>query len=63
MNDLWWEHLCPAMANIGPLKEAQSKLIALGVDYGEAGKILSAVHKSYVDAVYDAAERYEKSKE
>lgn len=59
MHDLWWEHLCPAMANISPLKEAQSKLIALGVDYGEAGKILSAVHKQYVDAVFEAAKRYE----
>ena len=59
MNKLWWEHLCPAMANISPLKAAQSELIALGVDYKDAGHILSRVHKAYVDAVYDAAKRYE----
>lgn len=57
--DLWWGYMCPAMANIGPLKEAQSKLIALGVDWAEAGIILSAVHKAYVDAAFDAATRYE----
>lgn len=55
---LWWEYLCPAMANIGPLKEAQSELIKLGVDYGDAGRILSKVHKSYVDATFEAAKRY-----
>lgn len=60
MHNLWWEHLCPAMANIGPLKEAQSALMALGVDHGEAGIILSKVHKQYVDAVFNAAERYER---
>ncbi len=59
MDDLWWDYLCPSMANIGPLKKAQSELIALGVDYGKAGKILSEVHKSYVDAAHDAAKRYE----
>lgn len=61
MNELWWEHLCPAMANISPLKDAQSKLIALGVDYGDAGRILSEVHKAYVDSVYAAAARYEQN--
>ena len=63
VNDLWWEHLCPAMANISPLKEAQSELIKLGVHYAEAGIILSKVHKAYVDAVYNAAKRYENGSE
>lgn len=58
-DDLWWGHLCPAMANISPLKEAQSKLIALGVDWAEAGRILSAVHAAYVNDVYDASKRFQ----
>lgn len=58
--DIWWDYFCPKLANISPLKDAQSKLIALGVDYGEAGRILSAVHKAYVDAAFEAADRYRK---
>lgn len=63
VNELWWEHLCPAMANISPLKDAQSKLMKLGVDYAEAGRILSEVHKAYVDAVFNAARHYENGSE
>lgn len=56
--DLWWGHLCPALANISPLKKAQLELMVLGVDYADAGKILSEVHKAYVDAVHNASRRY-----
>lgn len=56
--DLWWGYLCPALANIGPLKQAQSDLIALGTDWAEAGRILSRVHLTYVNAAHDASQRY-----
>lgn len=56
--DLWWGHLCPALSNIGALKTAQRELIALGVDCGEAGHILSRVQSFYVDAAHAAAKRY-----
>jgi hypothetical protein len=56
--DLWWGYLCPALANIGALKEAQSDLIALGADWAEAGRILSRVQSFYVNAAHRAARRY-----
>lgn len=62
MRELWWEHLCPAMANINALKTAQSELVALGVDWKDAGVILSKVQKFYIDAAYNAAARYEDGK-
>ena len=58
-NDLWWDYLCPSMANIGILKQAQSELIELGCDWAEAGRILSRVQKFYVDAAFKAAREYE----
>lgn len=63
MHELWWDHLCPAMANIGPLKDAQRELMALGVSQGDSGRILSKLHRDYVDAVFKAAERYENGEE
>lgn len=56
--DLWWGHLCPALANIDALKQAQSELMALGTDWAEAGRILSRVQSFYVDAAHAAAQRY-----
>lgn len=56
--DLWWGYLCPALANIGALKEAQRDLVALGADWAEAGRILSRVQSFYVDAAHGAARRY-----
>lgn len=56
--DLWWGHLCPALANIGALKDAQRDLVALGADWAEAGRILSRVQSFYVDAAHAAAQRY-----
>ena len=58
--DIWWDYFCPKMSNIGPLKDAQSKLIALGVDWAEAGRLLSEVHRAYVDAAFEAADNYRK---
>lgn len=58
-NDIWWDYLCPAMANIGVLKKAQRDLMDLGCDWAEAGRILSAVQKHYVNAAFEAAHRYE----
>jgi hypothetical protein len=60
--ELWWDYLCPSMANIGILKQAQSELIALGCDWAEAGRILSKVQRFYVDAAFKAALQYEKEK-
>lgn len=59
MKSLWWDYLCTPMANIGILKEAQSKLMALGVDFKDAGIILSGVQKFYIDTALEAAKRYE----
>jgi hypothetical protein len=43
-----------ALANIGHLKAAQSALMALGVDYRDAGRILSGVQYEYVELVHEA---------
>ncbi len=57
---IWWGYVCPRMANINILKEAQSELIELGVDYKDAGKILSKVQKFYVDSAFEGIREYEK---
>jgi hypothetical protein len=59
MNNLWWHYILPSLNNRGPLKKAQSELMALGVDYKDAGRILSEVHSTYVRAAHAAATRYE----
>lgn len=56
--DLWWGYLCPVLANIGALRQAQSDLMALGTDWAEAGRILARVQSFYVDAAHEAAKRY-----
>lgn len=56
--DLWWGYLCPELANISALKAAQVELMSLGVDHGDAGRILSRVQSFYVDAAHAAASRY-----
>lgn len=58
--DLWWGYLLPEMANIGILKQAQKELIDLGVNYADAGRILSKVQRHYVNSAHAAAQRFEK---
>lgn len=59
-HELWWGYLCQAMADIGPLKDAQVKLMALGVRHDDAGVILSGIQKAYTDSIFEAAARYER---
>lgn len=56
--DLWWGYLCPALASINALKSAQRDLVAIGVDSGQAGRILSHVQSFYVDSAHEASKRY-----
>lgn len=50
--------MLPALNDRGVLKDAQTKLIALGCDWAEAGRILSQVHSTYVNRAHAAARRY-----